>query len=281
MIELMEKMYVLLQFYILNRITKKRFLFWSCVLDSCFDISGFDLNYLNADFDIEGFNEFSLQVEYKFFTKEILNSEYKNYSGERPEIFLITDATMEQGSPYRHASSLMKTYYQVPSDFISMLTQFINIPSNYQFIKFQLQIISTIKKELGINIIKNESIPGCLSVYTRMPGFIVNGNYSALNGRTRYITITPEEMGSYENTVVELELLDDDKILFRKLCKYTSDFYYEFPFTDILEPFFEFVLQYTLLKNRKSSIVKYTRNIFILYEAFIFQEALAEAIPGW
>jgi len=240
MIELMEKMYVLLQFYILNRITKKRFLFWSCVLDSCFDISGFDLNYLNADFDIEGFNEFSLQVEYKFFTKEILNSEYKNYSGERPEIFLITDATMEQGSPYRHASSLMKTYYQVPSDFISMLTQFINIPSNYQFIKFQLQIISTIKKELGINIIKNESIPGCLSVYTRMPGFIVNGNYSALNGRTRYITITPEEMGSYENTVVELELLDDDKILFRKLCKYTSDFYYEFPFTDILEPFFEF-----------------------------------------
>jgi hypothetical protein len=97
----------------------------------------------------------------------------------------------------------------------------------------------TIKKEFGIDIMKNESIPGCLSVYTRMPGFLVNGNFNALNG-VRYITNFPEKNIPNNNAFAEIEVTDREKILFKKLCKYTSDFRYEFPSITEMEQFSEF-----------------------------------------
>jgi predicted transposase YbfD/YdcC len=236
-----EKMQILLQFYIFNKIKHESFLFWSCVLDSCLDETNIDFKYLNEKnkINIESFDDFALQIEYKSFTRETFDSNYKNYCSDRPEIFLATDATMQRGSPYSHASSLMKIYYQIPSDFISNLTKFCNLRSDYKFTQFQLNIISIIKKEFGIDILRNESIPGCLSVYTRMPGFSVNGNFNALNG-IRYITIFPEKNIPNDNVLVEIEVTDRKKILFKKLCKYTSDFRYEFPQITELEHFSEF-----------------------------------------
>jgi hypothetical protein len=249
-------MNILLQFYLEDKQKQDRFLFWSCVLDSSIDLSKFKLNYLDTSLNIENFANLKLQIEHKDFTHEILNTDYKGYNKNRPEVFLSTDATMQTGSPYRHASSMMKTYYQVPSVFVSNLTLFCDIQTDYQFTKFQLQIISTIRKELGIDIIKNESLPGCLSVYRRMPGFSVNGNYNASNGKTRYITITPNENNVYKNAMIEIEIYDRKKVLFRKLCKYTSDFYFEFPSTAELEHFSEFRISIYHIESENESYSK-------------------------
>lgn len=249
-------MSVLLQFYIENKQKQDKFLFWSCVLDSSIDLYNFNLNYLDVSLNIENFTNFKIQIKHKNFIQDILDSDYKGYNKDRPEIFLSADATMQRGSPYRHASSMMKTYYQVPSDFISNLAQFCDIQTDYQFTKFQLQIISTIKKELGIDIIKNESLPGCLSVYRRMPGFSVNGNFNALNDRTRYITVAPNENNLYKNAMIEIEIIDSRKVLFRKLCKYTSDFYFEFPSIAELEHFSEFRISIYCSESESESYSK-------------------------
>ena len=67
-------MQILLQFYILNKIKQESFLFWSCVLDSFLDETNIDFKYLNekSNINIESFDDFVLQIEYKHFTNEIL-----------------------------------------------------------------------------------------------------------------------------------------------------------------------------------------------------------------
>ena len=234
-------MSVLLQFYIEKKHkNNEKILFWSCVLDSLLDLSSYKLSFLNTSLKIGNFKDFILQVKHKNYTQEILESEYNEYIKERPEIFLATDASMQRGSPYNHASSIMTTYYQLPESFIPYLRQFCIELTDYQFLKFQLQVISTIKNGIGIDIVKNESIPGCLSVYKRLPGFFVNGNFNALNGKTRYITITPDEDSFWDNGFVEIEIKDEKKILLRKLCKFVSNFYFELPSVGKLEHFSEF-----------------------------------------
>ena len=257
-------MSVLLQFYIEDKQKQDRFLFWSCVLDSSIDLSKFDLKYLDVGLDIENYVNLKLQIEHKNFTHEIYDSFYKGYNKDRPEVFLSTDATMQIGSPYSHASSMMKTYYQVPAEYILKLRQFCDKQTDYQFTKFQLQIITTIKKALGIDIIKNESLPGCLSVYKRMSSFSVNGNFNALNGKTRYITITPNENNAFENSMIEIEIIDEKKVLFRKLCKYTIDFFFEFPSTTELEHFSEFRISIYCFEFENESYSKIYEEHFYL-----------------
>ena len=268
-------MNVLLQFFIENKQKKhERFLFWSCVLDSSLNLSDFDLSYLNSCLNIENFTNFVLRIENKLFAQEILISEYKEYIGDRPEVFLVANATMESGSPYRNASSMMKTYYQIPADFISNLAQFTKIQKVSEFTKFQLQIISTIKKELGIDIIKNESIPGCLSVYTRLPVFLIDGNFNALNGRTRYITIVSQDDNKCKNAIVEIEIKDEDKVLLSEIGKYTTDFYYEFPSKDKLEHFTEIhVSIYSSMKTDKL-LTKIYEEHFYFIRSYIILESI-------
>ena len=267
-------MSVLLQFFIINKQNDNRFLFWSCVLDPSLDISKFKLDYLDTSLYIDDFSNFVLKIEHKIFTQEIIDSDYKGYVKDRSEIFLTVDATMQRGSPYSQACSMMKTYYQVPADFISSLKQFCDIQSDYHFTKFQLQIISTIKIELGIDIIKNESLPGCLSVYRRMPGFSVDGNYNALNGKTRYMTITPTENNANENALIEIEIIDKEKILLKRLCKYISDFRFEFSSTAELEHFSEFRVSVYSFDNSIESYSKIFEEHFYLVRSINFSSSI-------
>lgn len=258
-------MSVLLQFYIEKKQKNdEKILFWSCVLDSILNLSDQKLCFLNTSLKIENFKEFILQVEHKDYSQEILESEYKEFNKERPEIFLATDASMQRGSPYNQASSKMTTYYQLPEIFIPCLRKFCNALTDYQFLKFQLQVISIIKNEIGIDIIKNESIPGCLSIYKRLPRFSVNGNFNVLNGKTRYITITPDEDYFLDNGFVEIEIKDEKKILFRKLCKFVSNFCYELPSIDKLEHFSEFKISIYSSEKEKDEYEKIFEEHFYL-----------------
>jgi hypothetical protein len=262
-------MNVLLQFFIeKKKKEQERFLFWSCVLDSSLISPDFSLDYLNTTLHIENFTDFDLKIEYRTFTQEIIDLEYKEYNKNRPEVFLITDATTEHGSPYSHASSIMKTYYQIPMEFIPKLAKFVDLPTDYLLTKFQLQIISTIKKELGIHIIKNESIPGCLSIYTRMPSFSVDGCYNAFNNKPRYITITSDEATICKNAIVEIDIRDKEKILFKKVFKYTSDFYFNFPSLTELEHFFEFRILIYYSEKLKEPFSKIYEEHFHLIRSF-------------
>ena len=265
-------MSVLLQFYIENKREKNKILFWSCVLDSLLDLSKFDISYLDASHLIKDFPCFNLKIVHQKFSQEILDSEYKEYNDERPEVFLAVDPTMQQGSPYSHACSMMKTYYQLPASFIYCLKQFFiaEVEGDYKFTEFQQQIISTIKKIIGIDIIKNESLPGCLSVYRRLPGFLVDGNFNASNGKTRWITVTPCESNNYDDAMVEIEIIDKEKILFRRLCRYNNDFKFEFPSTDKLEPFSELHISFYFFESKGEAYIKIFENHFYLIRSINF-----------
>lgn len=237
-------MKILIEFYLKKKINENdKFLFWSCVLDSVVDMNQKDIEkYLNYDITID--KNFKLSLSYNIFTDAILEIEpYKNYQ-KRPTVFLACNETTLKGSPYHNASSKLTNYYQSVDVFVEKLKKFCDFKDDFEFNEFQKNIINKIEDNIGIDIINNSSIPGCLSIYEKLDTFFVDGNFNERNGKERYIIISSWNYKKYEDAFVEIEIFDEDnennkKILFKQVYPYNNE-RYKLPETDKLEGFGDF-----------------------------------------
>lgn len=259
---------ILLQFYIEKKDNNK-FLFWSCVLNTYLDQVDFD--YINRDsiIKIENFSNYTLNINYKKWDNfedlvKVTSNEYnKKYFIERPEYFLGNDKTFKKGSPYKSASCLVKTYYQNPEKFIYNLKEFLNNNyTDYEINTFIRNIINGIEKNLGINIFKNESVPGGLSIYSKLSSFEIDGYFNPDRG-DRYIKVIPinDNMDSnFKDALIEIELTDNEKILSKRLYTLNDKNSYNFPIKDDLEPFSQFNITIYEKTNNNNEI--YYEKIF-------------------
>lgn len=237
-------MKILIEFYLKKKFNQNdKFLFWSCVLDSVIDDKSKSLEHnLNHEINIEEINStLILFLSYREFNEEELKLEpYKNYQ-KRPTVFLACNETTLKGSPYHNASSKLTNYYQSVDAFVENLKKFCGFEDDFEFNEFQKNIISKIENDIGINIINNSSIPGCLSIYDKLDSFIVDGNFNERNGKERYVIVSSENYKKYENAFIEIEIFDEDnennkKILFKQIYPYNNE-KYKLPDIDKLEGF--------------------------------------------
>lgn len=237
-------MKILIEFYLKKKFNQNdKFLFWSCVLYSVIDDNSKSLEHnLNHEINIEEINStLILFLSYREFNEEELKLEpYKNYQ-KRPTVFLACNETTLKGSPYHNASSKLTNYYQSVDAFVENLKKFCGFENDFEFNEFQKNIISKIEDDIGINIINNSSIPGCLSIYDKLDSFIVDGNFNERNGKERYVIVSSENYKKYENAFIEIEIFDEDnennkKILFKQIYPYNNE-KYKLPDIDKLEGF--------------------------------------------
>lgn len=225
----MEKLKV--EFILLHE--KEKFLFWTCILDS--EVETIDEDYLNQDniYKLKDFSTYKLQMKVSSISTEEL-VDLKKYYKKRPPVFLAKDETFETGSPYKYSCSELINYY-VNDDFYSKLEKFCFDLSAYSINRIQLLIIKKIKELLGLDIIKQESIPGCVSYYKKLDCFTILGQYNPEYGN-RYIQIIPKGKSNI-SYLLEIEILDDKKILHKCITKFSNIYTYQFPSTEKLELF--------------------------------------------
>jgi len=228
-------MKILIKFSILKE-SGESFLFWSCVLDSLIETDVVDFKHLNKSnkYPISDCEFLYLKIEYFDYRIFSIDDIIKNCQ-KRPKYFIATDGTFQTGSPYKNASSLVETYYQDTFDFVKRLRNFCGFDSDYKLNIFHHNIIALIQELLGINIFKNESIPGALSIYNKLPVFSVEGQYNSGKGE-RYIIVSALD-GSInnENVYIKLDILDKNKYLFFTFGKISLNSKYMLP--DNLENF--------------------------------------------
>jgi len=248
-------MKILLEFYLIkkNKIEENnddKFLFWSCVLDT--SIEKVDFNHLNIENEhkIEDFKSIFLRMKYNEYSEITINDIINKYQ-KRPVYFIATDKTFMTGSPYKHSSSLVETYYQDTIEFVQQLKEFCDFNSDYKLNLLQQNILKLINNLIGIDILKNESTAGALSIYNKLPAFIVGGNFNLAKGK-RYITIySIDDLFAYQDITVQIEITDNDKILYNTLQSLSSNFKHEFP--DHLEDFSQ--LHVFVLGKRKGETI--------------------------
>ncbi|GHV92513.1 hypothetical protein AGMMS50268_30160 [Spirochaetia bacterium] len=212
-------------------------LFWSCALEADITKADVDFDYLNRNnYDIEGDAEFKLHITYKEFTPQIISQDYKDYI-KRPRYFIASDKTWLTGSPYSHSSSYIETYYQDAIEFIAKLKNKLEIDSDYKTNQLQLRIIETIKKYIGIDILKNESIIGALSIYTRLAAFHVGGNFNIDRGERYITTYLLDSDKNISDAFINIDIIDDNKVLYNVHCKFFNNQKYKLPSLDNLEQF--------------------------------------------
>lgn len=225
---------------------KEKFLFWTCILDS--DVESIDEHYLNNDneYKLKEFSTYQLKMEIVSITEEELTNNTKSYK-RRPPVFLAKDETFERGSPYKYSCSELINYYS-NDDFYNKFITFCPDLSDSNINKIQFAIIKKIKEILGIDILKQESIPGCISYYKKLDCFTICGQYNPGNGQ-RYIQIIPNE-NSNISYLLEIEILDEKKILHKSIMEFHNVYTYNFPSIEKLEPFSQIhITIYSSLNN--------------------------------
>jgi hypothetical protein len=261
-------MQILLKFYIERKSSHdKQFLFWSCVLDAEINETEVDFDYLNRRniYSIDEMDDFELSINYSQASTENIIRDYSGHK-KRPVFFLATDKTWLTGSPYSHSSSSVETYYVDTTEFIQKLRDQLNINSDYETNKLQIQVIETIRKHIGIDILKNESVAGALSIYNRLSSFHVGGNFNAERG-DRYITIRAlDNDEKLDDAFVNVDIIDNKKILYNIFCKFANNFKYELPAPETLEPFSQFRVTIINLDDKKQQ--KIYEEIFHLIRSF-------------
>lgn len=228
-------MEILIKFF-LKKNDSDKLLFWSCILDTDVNLSQEDIVHMNRDNEISlcNYTDIKIVTEYSIANIEQLPLEYKNYK-KRPAVFLNKDKIYLTGSPYTYCCSELTNYYLINENFQIELLKFLKNLSNYDFNMIQREIIANIKFIIGIDIIKQESIPGCLSIYKKLPNFKINGNYNPKQGKRYLEIITPNIESDY---LAEIELTDSKKILFKQVYCFNSNYYrIDFPDENELEPF--------------------------------------------
>ena len=244
------------------------FFFWSCVLDT--SIEKVDYVHLNREneYRIKDFKPILLKMEYYEYSEAAVKEITKNYK-KRPEYFVASDKTFLTGSPYRDSSSLVETYYQDTFEFVRQLREFCGFDSDYKFNLLQHNVIKLISNLIGIDILKNESTAGALSIYNKLPAFEVCGNYNSERGKRHIIIFTHDDLSGYKNLSVQIEILDDDKVLYNTLQSLCPDFKFELPDLEYLENFSQLRISVFAQKISGSVVSKIYEEKFHLVRSFI------------
>lgn len=164
-------MYLYIDFYIYNKETDKKILFWSCALDTI--CTGVDYKYLNNGnkHSFPDFPNLSIIEEFKEFSIEDIGS--NSFYQKRMPVFLPKDETFETGSPYKNCCSELINYYKSPELFASELKAYFASNKDYEIHEIQKVAINKIKELVGFDLTKMHSYPGCISVFQPLPQFDV------------------------------------------------------------------------------------------------------------
>ena len=243
------------------------FIFWSCVLETSIDKESVDYAYLNKNnkYKIKDCDPFYLKIVYDEYSADKIIDIVKNHQ-KRPEFFLALDRIHSTGSPYSNSSSKVETYYQDTFYFIQQLSLFSRLDSDYKFNLLQRNTIKLIKKLIGLNIIKNGSTAGALSIYKKLPSFHVAGNFNSKNGE-RFITISPiGDLPDNNDHFVQIEITDNNKILFNTLQKMQNNFRYPLP--KELEDFSQIHISVFQENKKENNTEKIYEERFNLFRSF-------------
>jgi len=224
---------VLIKVYINNG--NDKFLYWSSVLDTVLDSNQLDCNYLTT----KAFSQISLKsiqnyeyyinFEFSIYNQTIINTEYANYV-KRPQFFLNKEI-----SPYKNCCCNLQNYYpnfNHQKSFLDFIEKKTKITDKI-FFDVQNEIHNDIEKALGINIFRNEALPGCLSIYSSLPSF-------ELSIEQRKIEIRTDTISNY---YVEVKLCDNDCILYAHVYDFNSPLCtINLPNDTILETWFVFTI---------------------------------------
>jgi hypothetical protein len=245
--------------------------FWSCALDTSIDKDIVNYEYLNREneYKIENSDPLWLRMCYFEYSEENI----KKITGKhqkRPGYFVALDKTFLTGSPYKDSSSLVHTYYQDTMQFIQELREFCGFDSDYKLNLLQRNTIKLINKLIGIDILKNESTPGALSIYDRLPAFHVMGNFNASKGERNIIISAQDDLSAYNDLLIQMEIIDSDKILYNSLQNLSFGFKYILPETNNLENFSQFHISVLGKKNDSDIITKIYEGKFHLMCSFNF-----------
>ncbi|MDR2865487.1 MAG: hypothetical protein LBV68_07765, partial [Spirochaetaceae bacterium] len=258
-------MMILLEFHIFKKSQPdlQPFIFWSCALEADSSITEVDFVYLNRNntYAIEGCTEFRLRITYKELTRQIIDQYCKDHI-KRPNYFIASDKTFLTGSPYSHSSSNVETYYKNTKEFIADLKNKLGLDSDYKINQLQLSTIETIKNNIGIDILRNESIAGALSIYKRLPAFHVGGNFNIDRGE-RYVTIYSLDGDKiFPDAFINIDIIDEQKNLYNMHCKFVNNKKYTLPssendleqFSQIHISIFDCVKHETEIKNKNDAV---------------------------
>ncbi len=224
---------VLIKVYI--NIGNDKFLYWSAVLDTVLDSNQLNCNYLTTKAftpislkSIQN-NECYINFEFSIYNQTIINTEYANYV-KRPQFFLNKEI-----SPYKNCCCNLQNYYpnfNHQKSFLDFIEKKTKITDKI-FFDVQNEIHNDIEKALGINIFRNEALPGCLSIYSSLPSF-------ELSIEQRKIEIRTDTISNY---CVEVKLCDNDCILYDHIYDFNSQQYtIILPNNTILEAWFDFTI---------------------------------------
>lgn len=211
-------------------------MFWSSVLET--DVEKVDTKFLESNFDdVSVNNHINLKTEFKKFDKK---NDLK-YQRRNP-VFLSIDCGHTKGSPYQSACSFLENYYD--ADFLKKYAEFIQkieklsnfCFSEYDKLQIQQNVISEIRKLIGLDVLDHGSIPGSIAIYRRLPRFSRKFNFNVEKG-ARYIAFSfdKEKDCSY---LLDIEIPDDDgKILYKEIHNLEPDQKIDFPGLEKLENF--------------------------------------------
>jgi hypothetical protein len=211
-------------------------MFWSSVLET--DVEKVDTKFLESNFDdVSVNNHINLKTEFKKFDKK---NDLK-YQRRNP-VFLSIDCGHTKGSPYQSACSFLENYYD--ADFLKKYAEFIQkieklsnfCFSEYDKLQIQQNVISEIRKLIGLDVLDHGSIPGSIAIYRRLPRFSREFNFNVEKG-ARYIAFSfdKEKDCSY---LLDIEIPDDDgKILYKEIHNLEPEQKINLPGLDELESF--------------------------------------------
>ena len=175
----MAKNQVLIQFILsAKNDSSNTLMFWSSVFET--DVEKVDTKFLGSNFDdVSVTNDIDLKTEFKKFDEKI-DSKYQR----RNPVFLSIDCGHTKGSPYQSACSFLENYYD--ADFLKKYAVFLqkiekisnSCYSEYDKLQIQRDVISEIKKIIGLDILEHGSIPGSIAIYRRLPRFSLKYNFN-------------------------------------------------------------------------------------------------------
>lgn len=254
---------ILVQFVL--KYGKSEFTFWSSVLETT--VESANIGYLNKDNETKIAGYDNIIIEERFSSADNIESLCKDYAA-RPPVFLKKDKTFQKGSPYKYCCAELANFYY-KKDFQSELAKFF-IGAGYRtfsdFNAIQEEVITTIKNIIGIDIIKQQSIPGCISKYQRLPVFQIDANYNADNGR-RFVKVMAEEYQSGDVFLIDVEITDDDKVLYRQAKEFSCQtMRMDLPNRNELEDFSD--VHFTVLKKDGGSFIRQYEETGLLIRSF-------------
>lgn len=206
---------VKIQFILSHKGTSDEFTFWMCVLDT-------DVPSIDYDFLTKNTKPMNICVD-GFIISTVFSAFDGNINGyiKRNPVFLPVDKNSAKCSPYISSCAELTNYYA--TDFSANYVQFLEDIesaikkefSEYEKLEIQKKSISAIKDIIGIDVLEQESVPGSIAVYRRLPVFTINANYNSERGE-RYIKVSfNQESGC--TYLLEIEIQDDKKILYKQI----------------------------------------------------------------